>query len=586
MLPIFNLDALKSNLIVFIPEGILCCAIVGLLLMRMIASRTHLGPLSLIALLGALASTVLFWVDFESLAKSGALALTTVQEVPAFTGMVVYDTFLVYARCIILGAASLVMVLALLTGIPDSDDSGDFGVLLLGATLGMMLMASANHLLMVFIAIEMASLPSYALAGFLKGKRQSSEASLKYAVYGSGASGIMLYGISLIAGKFGTGYLPDVASGFAAVFNEHAKSGGIDAVLIMGSLFLLIGFAFKLSVVPFHFWCPDVFEGAAAEIAGFLSVASKAGAFILTGRVLLTLANKPTLETDLLLKTFGPALAFVAALTATYGNLAAYPQNNLKRLLAYSTIAHAGYMLMGLSVLNTEGTRAVLFYLTTYVFMNLGAFAVVAFIRNRIGSEDIRDLRGLSYRSPTLVVLLAVFLLSLLGIPPLAGFVAKFQIFAAVWHAADTAPVDWLKQVYYALLVIGGLNTALSAFYYLRVLKTMILDKPLDVVEGESPTPLRIRAAAMAFTAFLAAAVVTLGVVVDPVANAGEQSVAGFEKQRTPTPLLKGGALNEQAGGGAPKAQGKAQGKGQNKGQSKTRPKTLPNTPPKGDGAP
>jgi NADH-quinone oxidoreductase subunit N len=236
MLPIFNLDALKSNLIVFIPEGILCCAIVGLLLMRMIASRTHLGPLSLIALLGALASTVLFWVDFESLAKSGALALTTVQEVPAFTGMVVYDTFLVYARCIILGAASLVMVLALLTGIPDSDDSGDFGVLLLGATLGMMLMASANHLLMVFIAIEMASLPSYALAGFLKGKRQSSEASLKYAVYGSGASGIMLYGISLIAGKFGTGYLPDVASGFAAVFNEHAKSGGIDAVLIMGSL--------------------------------------------------------------------------------------------------------------------------------------------------------------------------------------------------------------------------------------------------------------------------------------------------------------------------------------------------------------
>jgi NADH-quinone oxidoreductase subunit N len=548
----------------------------------MIASRTHLGPLSLIALLGALVSTVVFWIEFESLTKSGTLALTTVQEVPAFTGMVVYDTFLVYARCIILSAASLVMILSLLTGIPDSDDSGDFGVLLLGATLGMLLMASANHLLMVFIAIEMASLPSYALAGFLKGKRQSSEASLKYAVYGSGASGIMLYGISLIAGKFGTGYLPDVASGFAAVFNEHAKAGGIDAVLIMGSLFLLIGFAFKLSVVPFHFWCPDVFEGAAAEVAGFLSVASKAGAFILTGRVLLTLANKPSLETDLLLKTFGPALAFVAALTATYGNLAAYPQNNLKRLLAYSTIAHAGYMLMGLSVLNTEGTRAVLFYLATYVFMNLGAFAVVAFIRNRIGSEDIRDLRGLSYRSPALVVLLAVFLLSLLGIPPLAGFVAKFQIFAAVWHAADTASVDWLRDVYYALLVIGGLNTALSAFYYLRVLKTMILDKPLDVIEGENPTPLRIPAAAMAFTAFLAAAVVVLGVIVDPVANAGEQSVASFQKQNTPTPLLKGGALNEQAGGGAPKVQGKAQGKGQNKAP----PKVLPKTAPKGNGAP
>jgi NADH-quinone oxidoreductase subunit N len=578
----FNLDALKSNLIVFIPEAILCCAIVGLLLMRMFAARTHLGPLSLIALLAALASTVLFWVDFDSLSKSGTVALAIVQEVPAFTGMVVYDTFLVYARCIILGAASLVMILALLTGIPDSDDSGDFGVLLLGATLGMMLMASANHLLMVFIAIEMASLPSYALAGFLKGKRQSSEASLKYAVYGSGASGVMLYGISLIAGKFGTGYLPDVASGYAAVFNEHAKAGGIDGVLVMGSLFLLIGFAFKLSVVPFHFWCPDVFEGAAAEVAGFLSVASKAGAFILTGRVLLMLANKPSLETDLMLKAFGPALAFVAALTATYGNLAAYPQNNLKRLLAYSTIAHAGYMLMGLSVLNTEGMRAVLFYLATYVFMNLGAFAVVAFIRNRIGSEDIRDLRGLSYRSPALVVLLAIFLLSLLGIPPLAGFVAKFQIFAAVWHAADTAPADWLRDVYYALLVIGGLNTAVSAFYYLRVLKTMILDKPLDVVEGETPTPLHIPVAAMGYTAFLAAAVVALGVVVDPVANAGEQSVVGFEKQKTPTPLLKGGALNEQAGGGAPKSQGKAAPKG----QDKARPKSQSKAPPKGDGAP
>jgi NADH-quinone oxidoreductase subunit N len=585
MLPTVNLEALLQNLTVFIPEAILCFAIVGILLLRMVSSRFHLGGLVLLSLLAALAANAFAWLDVDELLKSGRVVVANVQEVPAFTGMLVYDSFLVYARFVILGAAILTMLLALLTGIPDTEDSGDFGVLLLGGTLGMLLMASANHLLMAYIAVEMASLPSYALAGFLKGKRQGSEASLKYVVYGSGASGVMLYGISLIVGKFGTGYLPDVASGYAAVFNEHAKTGGIDAVLVMGSLFLLIGLAFKLSVVPFHFWCPDVFEGAAAEIAAFLSVASKAGAFILTGRVLLTLANKSSLETDLLLKTFGPPLAFIAALTATYGNLAAYPQNNLKRLLAYSTIAHAGYMLMGLAVLNAEGARAVLYYLATYVFMNLGAFAVVAFIRNRTGSEDLRDMRGLAYRSPTMVVLLAVFLLSLLGIPPLAGFVAKFQIFAAVWHAADTAPAAWLKQVYYALLVIGGLNTAFSAFYYLRVLKTMIFDQPLDAVESQTPTPLRMPAAATAYAGFLAAAVVALGVIVDPVANAGEQSVVNFEKQKTPTPLLKGG-LNEKAGGAAPKGQGKAQGKGQGKAQGKAQNKGQPKTPPKGDGPP
>src|SRR5262249_11845651 len=184
-----------------------------------------------------------------------------------------------------LGFAALLVWLSLLTGIPDREDSADFYCLLLGATLGMSLMASANHLLMVYIAVEMASLPSYALAGFLKGRRQSSEASLKYVVYGGGASGVMLYVISLIAGKFGTAYLPDLA----AALPQAAAASRIDLVLVLGLLFLLIGLGFKLAAVPFQFWCPDVFEGAAAEVAAFLSVASKGAALALLGRLVFVL---------------------------------------------------------------------------------------------------------------------------------------------------------------------------------------------------------------------------------------------------------------------------------------------------------
>ena len=237
----------------------------------------------------------------------------------------------------------------------------------------------------------------------------------------------------------------------------------------------------------------------------------------------------------------GPPLAFLAALTATFGNLAAYPQNNLKRLLAYSTIAHAGYMLMGLSAVSLEGGQAVLFYLATYVFMNLGAFTVVAILRNQTGSEDLSSFRGLVHRSPVLVVLLAVFLLSLLGIPPLAGFAAKFQIFLAVFNAAGRAsagPHPWLGNVYYALLVIGGLNTAFSAFYYVRVLKVMVLDKSLDEVEGREPAPLPAPVSGAAYAGFLAAAVLGLGVAFNFLAAASADGVKSFDTHQ-PAALIR-----------------------------------------------
>lgn len=523
MLPLPNIDGLLEHLFYFLPEVILCVAIVAMLLIRLGPGRAHMGGIALIATAVALAVAGALWFHMVD------------ADINAFANMVVTDSLTRFARFLILGAALLTVVLTLLTGIPDRDDSADFHVLLLGGTLGMLLMASANHLLMVYIAIEMASLPSYALAGFLKGKRQSSEAAIKYVVYGGGASGVMLFGISLLAGRFGTGFLPNLAHGYSYALAAQA-GGGVDAMLVLGTLLVLVGLCFKLSAVPFHFWCPDVFEGAAAEVAAFLSVASKTAAFVLTARLILEFSDwEPA--SKIAAVYFGPPLAFLGALTATFGNLAAYSQTNLKRLLAYSTIAHAGYMLMGLATVSTAGTEAVLFYLGTYIFMNLGAFAVVAFIRNRTGSEELSTYRGLVNRSPGAVVLLGIFLLSLLGMPPLAGFVAKFLVFASVYNAGQEAlasPYPWLGNVYFALLVIGGINTAFSAFYYIRVIKTMVLDKSLDEIEGRETVPLRLPMPSALYAGFMAAAVVGLGVAWNALSAASREGVKTFSK----APLL------------------------------------------------
>ncbi len=558
MLPNVSWTQLSNDLLVFLPEAALCGGIVLLLLLRLVPAfdRTHLGSMALVIVAAAGVMAYLF--------ETGG-------KVYAFGGLLVGDEYTRFARLIILGTSALTIVMSLITGLPDREDSGDFYVLLLGGTLGMAFMASANHLLMAYIAIEMASLPSYALAGFLKGKRQGSEAALKYVVYGSGASGVMLYGISLIAGKFGTAYLPDVAKGFSAVLAQQSASGVPDAVLILGTLFVLVGLAFKLSVVPFHFWCPDVFEGAAAEIAAFLSVASKAGAFALTGRILMELSSPGSVDGPATLaRYFGPPLAVLAILTATFGNLAAYAQTNLKRLLAYSTIAHAGYMLAGLATLNDEGVQSVLYYLATYAFMNLGAFAVVAFVRNKTGSEELSAYRGLIHRSPWAVVLLGIFLLSLLGLPPLVGFVAKFQVFMAIFHAGQAAsagPAHWLGMVYYALLVAVGVNTVFSAVYYLGVLKVAIFERPLEAIEGQPVPALGLPAGATAYAAILAAAVVVLGVWVDPLTAASRDAVPSRYRQSKATPFIELPAGT--AAGGAPAKGGRNQGAPSKKGADK-----------------
>jgi NADH-quinone oxidoreductase subunit N len=530
-------SVLRSTLDYFLPELVLCLGIVLLLLLRLFKAldRTHLGTISLALSLSALAFSVAQWVGFQLQAPNPR------QTVLMYDHMLIYDHLTVYMRCFLYAFTSLIIWLSLLTGIPDREDSADFYCLLLGATLGMALMASACHLLMVFIAIEMASLPSYALAGFLKGRRQSSEAALKYVVYGGGAAGIMLYGISLLAGRFGTGYLPDLLPAMVQAIRPTAGAGLVlDPVLILGTLFVMIGIAFKLSVVPFHFWCPDVFEGASAEVAGFLSVASKGAALAMLARFTMMLGGLDTLTDPTagrdtqwmaMIRYLVPALAFFAAITATFGNLAAYMQTNLKRLLAYSTIAHAGYMLMGLCTLTRTGVEAVLFYLAAYLFMNLGAFAIVAFLRNTTHSENLDDFRGLVRRSPVMVVTLSVFLLSLLGLPPLVGFAAKFRIFAVLYNdgqrylAAGEPGLGWTLM---ALLVIGGLNTVLSAFYYLKVIKVMILDTRAEDLEGTEPPALPEPILPVVFSVLLALVVLGLGILWGPVDSASAQGVARF----------------------------------------------------------
>ena len=485
-------DTLRSSLPLFRAELTVAVTIVLLLLCRMLPVARLLDS-GLVALGGGLFAAWFAWGDLRGLPGSPWPTPLAAAEIPRelFGGLLVYDSLTAYVRLLLAGFLVLYIAFTKVSGIPDREDGADFYALVLGSTLGMMLMTSANHLLMIFMAVEMASVPSYALAGVLKGRKAASEAALKYAVYGAGAAGVMLYGISLLAGVLGTCRLPDMAAEIGRLVGTGAETGPI-AVLVLGGLMVAVGLAFKLAAVPFHFWCPDVFEGAAAEVGGFLSVASKAAAVGLLIRVVFGLGSPPVdadAATAAGLADVRHFMVYVvglmAALTCTVGNLAAYGQTNMKRLLAYSTIAHAGYLMMGvaaaLALLGADprGSRAAIaalaFYLGTYVFMNLGGFAIVAFLRNRLRSEEIAAYAGLVRSSPGMVVAMAVVLVSLIGLPPLAGFVAKFLVFSSLVEAITAGAERPLMLV---LLVVGGLNTVISLFYYLRVLKVMTFDPP------------------------------------------------------------------------------------------------------------
>lgn len=514
-------------------EICLSATIVLMLLMR-ISGLDKFIPASLTATAGAVLATVLAYLQFDSLHSGSTESSTKI-----FTGLLIHDSFTVYFRGFLSLFLLLTIALTSLTGIPDEEDGPDFYSLLLGATIGMMLMASANNLLMLFVGVEMTSVPSYAMVGFLKGRKPSSEAALKYVVYGAGAAGVMLYGISLLAGVLGTTDMSMLSARLAEA--AAGGSGGLNdpelRTASLGIMLVMVGLAFKLSLVPFHFWCPDAFEGASAEVAGFLSVASKAGAFALLVRFCLALSGAE--GTGSLMISFGVALGFIACLTTTFGNLAAYAQTNLKRLLAYSTIAHAGYMVMAVAALlvmanspkalslesdMNKAVEGLLYYLVVYLFMNLGAFGIIAIARNYTFSEEIDSFKGLVSQSPTLCVGMLICMFSLVGMPPFGGFVGKLFIFASAFRAGE---IHWFM---YVVVAFGALNTVFSLVYYIRVLKTMFLDARPD---DARPVPVRLASWESAFIVTLAAFVLLLGILPQmwsQTANDAAQSLVMFHQ--------------------------------------------------------
>lgn len=488
-------------------EMVLCATIVVILLARMFAFSERIDS-TWFALIGtfialAVLSPLAPWDISQSPARM--VAIGDLPRVEMFTGMLVHDGFSVVIKAFLLAFLLLFFVLVKLTQAHGRPDSPDFTTLVLGSALGMCLMVSANHMLMIFLAIEMASVPSYAMVAIHRHDRKGSEAALKYAVYGAGTAGVMLYGISLLCGMLNSAHVPTMAQHLA----EMAVAGISPAesvILVMAMLMILAGVAFKLSAVPFHQWCPDVFEGATAEVGAFLSVASKAAALALLVRMAIGLtclegaplalveweggsANVVAVDSE----AVGPALdslrnvvawviAVMAAVTCTFGNLAAFAQTNVKRLLAYSTIAHAGYMMMAvpavLSFVSIDPVAAgqcvgyLGLYIAVYLVMNLGAFAVVAMVRDVTRSEEIQDYAGMIHRSKSFTICLTVMLISLVGLPPLAGFIGKFAVFAGLARGYLASGETYLV----ALLVIGCVNTAISLFYYLRIVKVMTIE--------------------------------------------------------------------------------------------------------------
>jgi len=334
----------------------------------------------------------------------------------------------------------------------------EFPVLVLLATTGMLMMISANDLIALYVGLELQSLALYVVAAFQRDSARSSEAGLKYFVLGALSSGMLLYGASLVYGFTGSTDFADIA---AAVQPSGANIG-----LIFGLVFLMAGFAFKISAVPFHMWTPDVYEGAPTPVTAFFAAAPKLAAMALTVRVLITAFPAVTAQ-------WQQIVTFLAIASMALGSFAAIGQTNIKRLMAYSSIGHMGYALVGLAAGTTEGVQGVIIYLAIYLAMTLGTFAcILAMRRNGRMVEDIDQLSGLSSTSPLMAFLLAMLLFSLAGIPPLAGFFAKFYVFLAAIHAG-----------LYALAVIGVLLSVVGAYYYLRIVKIMYFDAPAERFE-------------------------------------------------------------------------------------------------------
>ena len=375
----------------------------------------------------------------------------------ALDGLFIVDSFAVFMKGLVLVGAALTLILSLGFIRREGMERFEFPVLLLFATLGMMLMVSANDLIALYMGLELQSLALYVVAAFQRDSLRSTEAGLKYFVLGALASGMLLYGCSLVYGFTGTTRFEALAAHFAG------SHGEVSLGVVVGLVFIAAGLAFKVSAVPFHMWTPDVYEGAPTPVTAFFSVAPKIAAMALLLRVMV----QPFGD---LAAQWQQIVVFISVASMLLGAFAALVQNNIKRLLAYSSIGHVGFALLGLAAGTEDGIRGILIYMTIYLAMNVGCWGCVLCMRRQGRMvEGIDDLAGLSRSNPMLALAMGIFMFSMAGIPPLAGFFAKLYVFLAV-----------IEAQMYALAVIGVLSSVVAAYYYLRVVKVMYFDEAVD----------------------------------------------------------------------------------------------------------
>ncbi len=490
-------EQVLQNLSLFIPETVLVVTFCVVILAQLIVRGSKVLPI-LLALIGVIVA------GFYAIGQFGL-------HEAIFSGMITVDAFASFFKVLL--ALSTVFILLFSFSSTEVQGAvkrvGEYASLLVAATLGMFLMAGASNLLMIVLAVELTSLSSYILAGYTKEAPDASEASLKYVIYGALSSGIMLYGISLLYGLTGSLGLHEIR----VVLADSAPVNY--PLLLLSTVMILVGFGYKISAVPFHFWTPDVYEGAPITITAFLSVASKAAGFAVMIRFFVT-TSYSQLGSDVIatLQYFEwpKLLAIISVLTMTLGNLVAVWQDNMKRLLAYSSIAHAGYMLMGVVVYSLTGLSAVLIYLTAYLFMNLGAFYVVMLVAGKTGSEDINSYKGLAYRAPLISAAFVIFLISLTGLPPTAGFIGKLYLFSALLDA------NWIW-----LAIVGALNSVISLYYYVRIMRNMYLRDP----EASTATVTISRAQTVMLFCLLVP-VLVLGLYFAPLVDVANAAVAVF----------------------------------------------------------
>ncbi len=397
-----------------------------------------------------------------------ALSIINLRHVPPttlFLDMIVIDPFSSFIKLVVILSTILIIIASWNNDELKDYRKGEYFTIMGIMVIGLFLMASSVDIIMLYIAIEVVSIMSFILAAYLKLNTRSNEAGLKYVIYGSFSSGVMLYGLSIIYGLTGSTNYFEIQEAISILDNAA------NPALIMALLMIFAGFGYKISAVPFHFWTPDVYEGSPTTITAYLSVAPKAAGFAMIIRFFHQIfSDGNALGLNLIGTTDMPwpeIIGVLAVVTMTLGNLVAIQQESIKRMLAYSSIAHAGYMMLALPVISIDAVEAVMIYLFVYLFMNLGAFFIVITIKNKTGGETFDDYRGLGWKMPFVGSVMTLFMLSLTGLPPTAGFVGKLYIFKTLIGAGES---------FYWLVLAGGINSVISLYYYFHVVKVMFLE--------------------------------------------------------------------------------------------------------------